>query len=131
MTDRPFYSSDQVGGVLVRVGVGVSIREWQFQGMAKRTLCFRLVEGRVLGVVDHYNEFAPQTCKTLWKALEHSAHAEAFHAVAAGPEIMIGVLPEAQTFDPRAAPPKNQSCFFAAAECLWFYQAPHALYGFG
>ena len=31
---------------------------------------------------------------------------------------------------PRAIPPENQSCFPAAGECIWFFQAPHALYGF-
>lgn len=98
--------------------------------MSKRRVYFRYVESGVLGLVELYDEFAPTTCETLWNALERPVRAEAFHAMSAGPEVMLGVPPEAQTFDPRAIPPENQSCFPAAGECIWFYQAPHALYGF-
>jgi hypothetical protein len=75
--------------------------------MSKPRVYFRYVESGVQGLVEFYDEFAPTTCETLWNALERPVRAEAFHAMSSGPEIMIGVPPEAQTFDPARSRPRT------------------------
>ncbi|GIX15021.1 MAG: hypothetical protein KatS3mg118_2980 [Paracoccaceae bacterium] len=76
-----------------------------------------------------YSELAPVTCRTLWNALERPADLTAFHAMFAGPEIMMGLPESAQTFDPASIPAENQTCFPAPGECLWFYQGRNMMKG--
>lgn len=79
--------------------------------------------------IELYWESAPITCETLWAALEGPVSIPAIHAMFAGPEIMMGLPENAQTFDPNAIPAENQTCFPAAGECLWFYQGKKAMKG--
>jgi hypothetical protein len=97
--------------------------------MAGRQLTFTFVETGVRGVVDLYDADAPRTCAVIWGALASPIRIPAMHAMFAGPEIMLGLPPEAQNFDPRAVPVENQTCFPVAGDCLWFYQAPGMMKG--
>jgi hypothetical protein len=92
-------------------------------------LYFRFVESRVQGTIRLYEDNAPETCKAIWQALEKPVRVPAMHAMFAGPEIMLGVPPEAQNFDPRGIPAENQTCFPVAGDCLWFYQAKGLMKG--
>jgi hypothetical protein len=96
--------------------------------MAKR-LAFTFVDEGVTGLVDLYEDGAPVTCATIWTALEKPVRGLAFHAMFAGPEIMLGVPPEAQTFDPKAIPPENQHVEPGAGDLLWFYQGKNMMKG--
>jgi hypothetical protein len=97
--------------------------------MAGRRLYFRFVDKDVRGLVALHEEAAPQSCATIWQALARPVRIPAMHAMFAGPEIMLGLPPEAQTFDPRAIPVENQTCFPAPGDCLWFYQAKGMMQG--
>ncbi len=72
---------------------------------------------------------APVTCDLLWAALETPVTVTAFHAMFAGPEIMTGLPPAAQTFDPSAIPAENQTCFPGAGDVLWYFQAENQMRG--
>jgi hypothetical protein len=98
-------------------------------GMSGKKLYFRFTEGAVQGVVQLYEENAPQTCAAIWQALAKPIRIPAMHAMFAGPEIMLGLPPEAQSFDPRGIPVENQTCFPVAGDCLWFYQAKGMMKG--
>lgn len=74
-------------------------------------------------------EHAPVTCETLWAALENPVRSTAVHAMFAGPEIMVGLPEEAQTFDPKSIPDENQTCFPGAGECLWYFQGLNSMKG--
>jgi Protein of unknown function (DUF3830) len=97
--------------------------------MPARRLIFTFVESRVAGIVHLNSNLAPQTSAAIWGALERPRQVRAVHAMFAGPEIMLGLPPEAQNFDPRAIPVENQTCFPAAGDCLWFYQAKGMMKG--
>ncbi len=97
--------------------------------MPTRKLYFRFEESQVQGLVTLNETHAPQTCNTLWGALAKPVRIQAMHAMFAGPEIMLGLPPSAQTFDPLSIPAENQTCFPAAGDCLWFYQGKNMMYG--
>jgi uncharacterized protein DUF3830 len=97
--------------------------------MAGRTLTFAFVDSGVTGTIALYDAAAPQTCAAIWQALAKPVRIPAMHAMFAGPEIMLGLPPEAQTFDPRSLPVENQTCFPVAGDCLWFYQAKGMMKG--
>lgn len=97
--------------------------------MSNRKLYVDFVEQNARGVISLYEDNAPVTCKTLWEALAKPIRVPTIHAMFAGPEIMIGLPPEAQTFDPLSIPNENQTCFPEAGECLWFYQGKNAMKG--
>jgi hypothetical protein len=97
--------------------------------MAGKQLYFRFVESGVQGVVQLYEDDAPQTVDAIWQALARPVRIPAMHAMFAGPEIMLGLPPEAQVFDPRGIPQENQTCFPVAGDCLWFYQAKGMMKG--
>jgi hypothetical protein len=97
--------------------------------MTGRTLNLTFVDSGVTGVLELYDDAAPHTCAAIWKALEKPVRIPAMHAMFAGPEIMLGLPPEAQTFDPRGLPVENQTCFPVAGDCLWFYQAKGMMKG--
>ena len=91
--------------------------------MTGRALSFTFLDSGVRGLVQLHDDAAPRTCATIWDALAKPVRITAMHAMFAGPEIMLGLPPEAQNFDPRAIPVENQTCFPVAGDCLWFYQA--------
>ncbi len=97
--------------------------------MRTKKLYFRFTEKAIQGIVTLNEEFAPQTCSVLWEALKNPVRVSAMHAMFAGPEIMTGLPKSAQTFDPRAIPPENQTCYPSAGDCLWFYQGKNMMYG--
>ena len=97
--------------------------------MADRQLYADFVDTGERAVITLYDHNAPVTCDTLWQALATPVRMTAIHAMFAGPEIMMGLPESAQTFDPRAIPPENQTCFPEAGECLWFYQGRNAMKG--
>jgi hypothetical protein len=97
--------------------------------MSGRELSFTFVESGVRGIVRLHDDAAPHTCAAIWNALVKPVRIPAMHAMFAGPEIMLGLPPEAQTFDPRAIPVENQTCFPVAGDCLWFYQAKGMMKG--
>jgi len=97
--------------------------------MPERTLSFTFIETGVAGTVRLYDAAAPQTCAAIWQALAQPVRIPAMHAMFAGPEIMLGLPPEAQVFDPRVVPVENQTCFPVAGDCLWFYQAKGMMKG--
>jgi hypothetical protein len=97
--------------------------------MTGRTLTFKFTDSGVTGVVSLHDAAAPQTCAAIWGALSTPIRIPAMHAMFAGPEIMLGLPPEAQTFDPRGVPVENQTCFPVAGDCLWFYQAKGMMKG--
>lgn len=94
-----------------------------------RQLYAEFVDSSVRALITLDEEHAPQTCGTLWDALVDPIRSPALHAMFAGPEIMLGIPEEAQTFDPDAIPPENQDCFPAAGECLWFFQGKNRMKG--
>ncbi|MCW2305956.1 DUF3830 family protein [Rhodobium gokarnense] len=97
--------------------------------MPGRQLYIEFVDSRARGIITLYEENAPTTCETLWNALANPVRITAIHAMFAGPEIMMGLPQEAQTFDPTAIPAENQTCFPEAGECLWFYQGKNVMKG--
>lgn len=97
--------------------------------MTARNLYLKFVEKNVQGTIELYWENAPVTCETIWNALAKPVRMPAIHAMFAGPEIMTGLPPEAQTFDPSSIPAENQTCFPVAGEVLWFYQAKNLMKG--
>lgn len=90
--------------------------------MTRRTLTFTFTGSGAAGAVHLHDDAAPHTCAAIWEALAQPVRIPAMHAMFAGPEIMLGLPPEAQCFDARAVPVENQTCFPAAGDCLWFYQ---------
>ncbi len=97
--------------------------------MSNRKLYFEFLNEGTRSVVTLYDQNAPITCNTLWDALKEPVRMDAIHAMFAGPEIMMGLPQEAQTFDPTSIPSENQSCFPEAGECLWFYQGKNVMKG--
>jgi hypothetical protein len=96
--------------------------------MAKQII-FTFVDEKVSGVVTMNEELAPKTTATLWKAFARPIRMRAFHAMFAGPEIMVGLPKAAQVFDPRKVPIENQTVTPGAGDVLWFYQAKHMMKG--
>ena len=88
----------------------------------ERGFYLKFVEADVEGEITLYWEHAPQTCAALWDALATPITVSASHAIFSGPEIMMGLPKSAQTFDPRALPPENQTILPEPGELLWFYQ---------
>tara|TARA_R110002110_G_scaffold23494_17_gene89514 strand:+ start:1255 stop:1728 length:474 start_codon:yes stop_codon:yes gene_type:complete len=74
-------------------------------------------------------EATPITSKTLWTALAKPVSMTAFHAMFAGPEIMMGLPEEAHSFDPTTIPNENQTCFPGPGDCLWYYQGKYQMKG--
>lgn len=97
--------------------------------MAGRRIYLEFVESRTRGVLDLYEENAPVTCATMWKALEKPIRVTVFHAMFAGPEIMTGLPAAIQTFDPKAIPPENQTVTPGKGEMLWYYQGKNTMKG--
>jgi hypothetical protein len=97
--------------------------------MAEKRLYIEFVEQRVRGVSQLYWENSPTTCATLWAALARPIRVTVFHAMFAGPEVMTGLPREAQTFDPKAIPAENQTCFPGRGELLWYYQGKNHMKG--
>ena len=87
-----------------------------------RSLYIKFVEAGVEGIITLYWETAPKTCEALWGALEKPISVPASHAIFSGPEIMMGLPKENQTFDPLSLPPENQTVLPDPGELLWFYQ---------
>jgi len=94
-----------------------------------RSLRFTFVDAGLSGLVDLHEALAPRTCAAMWKAFAKPRRMLAFHAMFAGPEIMVGLPKEAQVFDPRRLPGENQTVTPAAGDVLWFYQGPHMMKG--
>ena len=94
-----------------------------------RRLIFTFLERGTTGRVALHDTLAPETCETIWQALARPIEVTAYHAIYAGPEIMVGLPPSAQTFDPRALPPENQTVIPEPGDVLWFYQAPRMMKG--
>lgn len=88
----------------------------------ERGFYLKFVEADVEGEITLYWENAPQTCAALWDALATPITVSASHAIFSGPEIMMGLPKSAQTFDPTALPPENQTILPEPGELLWFYQ---------
>ena len=63
--------------------------------MADRKLYLQFTKTKTKGIIHLYEENAPVTCATLWKALKKPIRVTVFHAMFAGPEIMTG-LPAAR-----------------------------------
>jgi hypothetical protein len=97
--------------------------------MAGRKLYLEFVQSRTHGLLDLYEDNAPETCQTIWGALERPIRVTVFHAMFAGPEIMTGLPPEAQIFDPLSIPPENQTVTPAKGEMLWYYQGRNTMKG--
>lgn len=75
-----------------------------------------------------HDDKAPATTQAIWDALAEPVDVTAVHAAFAGPEIMTGLPEHAQTFDPNL-PQENQTCFPAAGDLLWYYQAADQMKG--
>ena len=97
--------------------------------MAKPGFFIEFIELQARWPIKAYSDLAPRTCETLWNALENPVSETAFHAMFAGPEIMMGLTGPAQNFDPTAIPNENQTCFPAPGECLWYFQGKNAMHG--
>jgi hypothetical protein len=110
-------------------GRGDAAENWDRSVMAKGSVYLKFVENGVTGIIEPYWDNAPKTCSILWEALAKPVQMPAMHAMFAGPEIMLGLPPEAQVFDPTAMPAENQTCFPVAGDCLWFYQGPNLMKG--
>ena len=94
-----------------------------------RSLVFTFVDENISGTVDLFDEEAPVTCETMWKIFAAPIREKSFHAMYAGPEIMIGLPKSHQTFDPRALPAENQTVVPAPGDVLFFYQGPRMMKG--
>lgn len=94
-----------------------------------KQLYAEFVELGTKAIITLYEEHAPVTSRTIWDAFEKPLRMPAIHAMFAGPEIMMGLPEEGQTFDPNAIPQENQTCYPEAGECLWFYQGKNAMKG--
>lgn len=90
--------------------------------MSNDKLYIKFVEADVTGIITLYRETAPETCAAIWGALETPMTVPASHAIFSGPEIMMGLPKEKQTFDPLAIPEENRTIIPEAGELLWFYQ---------
>lgn len=97
--------------------------------MSGKKLYLRFLDKKIRGAIELYEREAPVTSRTIWEALKAPVRVPAVHAMFAGPEIMLGLPEAAQTFDPRAVPVENQTCFPVAGDCLWFYQAEGMMRG--
>jgi hypothetical protein len=97
--------------------------------MANRQLYVLFVEAGTRAIITLYDRDAPVTSNTIWNALANPMTVPAIHAMFAGPEIMMGLPEQAQTFDPLSIPAENQTCFPEAGECLWFYQGKNVMKG--
>jgi len=94
-----------------------------------RSLYFEFVKAKVRGTVTLYEDNAPKTCETLWRALKKPIRIMSFHAMFAGPEVMVGLPKSAQNFDPRKIPIENQTVCPGIGECLWYYQGKNVMKG--
>ncbi|MFT8244818.1 DUF3830 family protein [Roseomonas sp. BN140053] len=94
-----------------------------------RLLRFTFTQAGVSGRVELHESLAPRTVDAIWGALAEPVRELSFHAMYAGPEIMIGLPEAARSFDPRALPPENQTVIPAPGDVLWFYQAPNLMKG--
>ncbi len=94
-----------------------------------RQLYAKFIETGVQAIITLYDASAPVTSQTIWNALAKPVQMPAIHAMFAGPEIMMGLPQEGQTFDPAKIPAENQTCFPEAGECLWFYQGKNTMKG--
>lgn len=97
--------------------------------MTAGRLYFEFVDKAVRGELDLFWDNAPVTCGTLWEAFATPVRVTAFHAMFAGPEIMSGLPPEAQSFDPTALPVENQTITPAKGDALWYYQGRNVMKG--
>lgn len=72
---------------------------------------------------------APQTAEALWGALTSPVTEDIMHAMYAGPEVMFGLPPHAQNFDPRSLPAENQQVIPAPGDLVWFFQPRELMAG--
>lgn len=96
---------------------------------SNRQLYAEFVETGTRAIITLYEDNAPVTTRTLWDALAAPVQMPAIHAMFAGPEIMMGLPEQGQTFDPNSIPAENQTCYPEAGECLWFYQGKNVMKG--
>lgn len=96
--------------------------------MARR-LYASFIDADVRAIITLNEDAAPVTSNAIWDALEKPIQSPALHAMYAGPEIMLGLPEEAQTFDPKALPAENQDCITSAGDCLFFYQTKNMMRG--
>ena len=94
-----------------------------------RMLRFTFVDSGVSGGVELHETLARKTVEAIWGALAEPIRELSFHAMFAGPEIMVGLPKSAQTFDPRSLPSENQTVIPTPGDVLWFYQAPNMMKG--
>lgn len=96
--------------------------------MARR-LYASFIDTDVRATITLNEDAAPVTSSAIWDALAKPIRSPALHAMYAGPEIMLGLPEEAQTFDPKALPAENQDCITSAGDCLFFYQTKNMMRG--
>lgn len=94
-----------------------------------KQLVVTFVKEKVAGLVTLHEDLAPVTCATIWKALKKPIREMSFHAMFAGPEIMVGLPKSAQVFDPRKVPNENQTVTPGPGDMLWFYQGRNMMKG--
>ena len=97
--------------------------------MAERNLYLLFVDSGARARISLNWDGAPETCAAIWGALAAPIRSPGLHAMFAGPEIMLGLPPEAQTFDPATLPAENQTCFPSPGDCLWFWQRKNLMKG--
>ena len=97
--------------------------------MSERNLAIEFVDHKKVFPIILDWVATPKTSETLWNALATPASMTAFHAMFAGPEIMMGLPKEVQSFDPTSIPNENQTCFPGPGECLWYYQGAYQMKG--
>ena len=93
-----------------------------------RHLRFTFTQKGISARVTLHESLAPRTVEAVWGALAEPIEELAFHAMFAGPEIMVGLPESARIFDPRL-PPENQTVIPSPGDVLWFYQAPNMMKG--
>lgn len=93
-----------------------------------RHLRFTFTQKGISARIALHETLAPRTVETIWTALAQPIEELTFHAMFAGPEIMVGLPKSAQTFDPNL-PPENQTVIPSPGDVLWFYQAPRMMKG--
>lgn len=97
--------------------------------MSDRRQLFLEFEGGPRAIATLLDEAAPVTCQTLWEVFATPVTMEAMHAIYAGPEIMVGLPEDRQTFNPEQIPFENQQVIPAPGDLMWYYQKPYQMGG--
>lgn len=90
--------------------------------MSDRKLYLKFVDSGVTGILTPYWDSAPLTAEAIWNVLDTPMRSPASHAIFSGPEIMMGLPKDKQSFDPTALPPENQTVLPQPGDMLWFFQ---------